>query len=190
MTSKKLFTGIAAAAFALVLSAGGAMAEEDSGAIKNSGLFLGGGVGMAFFDRYVADDGIEADLALSRKSEESAAYKLSAIWNLCEYGGLEIGYTKIDEGQDDQEPDGVTFSALPTYPLPWFNLSLLSRVGIIIATFGSGNNSETVTELTYGAGLGWQATDRISLRAEWERLDFEEAVDVVWLSAYFRVSNL
>jgi opacity protein-like surface antigen len=189
MTSKKLFTGIALAAFALALAATTAVAEDENTGIKNSGLFLGGGAGLALFDRYTAENGSE-DLSLNRESEESAAYKISAIWNMCEYAGIEFGYMKIDEGADDQEPDGITAAILPTLPLPWMNLSLLGRVGVFLGTqdFEDGT-SETQEELTYGVGVGWQATDLLSFRTEWERIDFDEEVDVVWVSAYFRVSN-
>lgn len=188
MKTKHIF----AAAFAITLTAGlistNAFAEDEGPQSPLGGIYLGGSVGIADVDG-ISLGGIEGTSEESYGGGEKFALRLDALWQACDYLGVELGYVKIDSGTDGQEPDGLHFSLLPTYTV-MDKLAVFGRVGTLIGTSGDrdGTNESTHAELTYGAGVAYQVMERIVLRLEWEHFDLGPTdAETFWLGALFKL---
>jgi opacity protein-like surface antigen len=175
MTKKPFIAFAIAFVFAGGLAAAPALAaDEDAGSYDFEGIYLGGGVGLADSDG----------------GGDKYASRIDSLYYPCRWMGFELGYAKIDAGTDGQEPDGLHISALPTYPLPWHNLSVYGQVGTLIGTFDEADGGEsTKAEIAYGAGVAWHVLEKVVVRLGWEHIDIAvDEAEAFWLTAYYKLN--
>jgi OOP family OmpA-OmpF porin len=170
---------LACAAAAIGLTGAPAFAADN-------GLYLGAGVGQAGVQ---LDDieGVDIDY-----DADSTAFKVIAGWRFLDWLAVEANYVDLGSGDDrilgekiETDVNGVTLSAVGFVPIG--PVDLYARVGAINwnADLESPSldfkTSDDGTDLTYGVGAQFRVWS-LSLRAEYERFDIDEADTVDMIS--------
>jgi len=170
--------GISVAVLILGLAAAPSMARAEN-------WYAGASVGQS-----KADIDITCDLDIScSKDEDDTGLKIFGGYQFNPSGAIEFGYVDLGKfkasGKDnilgnaslDWEPSGFTFAVVGTLPIGQ-NFGLIGKVGIFFwdmdlharsSVFGSGSDSDSGTDLTYGLGVKYDFSETIGMRAEWER---------------------
>ena len=157
------------AAGAMTLSAG-AMAQQ-----MDSGWYVGGAFG-------------QADLG----PDEDTAWKISGGYQLNRTFSAEIGYTnlgEIDVPGGSAEATAWELIALGKFPVA-NQFSVYGLVGFANvegeATVGGITVSDDSTELTYGIGAQFDVSRNLGIRAQWQRYDTDDEIDVMSLGVVWK----
>jgi hypothetical protein len=195
---------IAAATLAttLALAAGAASAQDRGndrgrGRLGNpQGLYLGLGIGD--FSTSLDDDigNIDANDLDFNSSDD--ALKAFAGWRFNRFFAAELDYTdfgktnaQLAAGNITADTKGLTPSVVGTLPLG--PVELFARAGIIFYDLNVNSSTANVVDTNghdavFGAGVGVTVAKRLSLRAEYERIEINDLNDAnaVWLTAAWR----
>ena len=202
------------AAIALAFSTAGTAAAQwikDSG---GSGVYVGGGVGATQLK-------IDTGGLIGSTDESDTGWKVFVGYQINPYVGVEAGYYDLGKASFSGTlavpippfPAGTAASvnlkskayaiaAVGSLPLGGSGFSLIGRLGISRSETDAGVRlgvaatntlSDKATELTYGAGLRYDVTRALALRAEWERFRVggsntgdKSDVDLFTLNAFYR----
>ncbi len=168
---------------------------------ENAGWYLGGGLGK--FNAQI-DDVDEVDDAVEGWDESDDTYKFFAGYRLNPFLSFELAYVNLGEpsgavvpGRNvDAAVDGFAPYVIGTIPLgKWFEV--YGRLGYYFydATLGVENElgdrvqfDEESEDLVYGAGVGLNIGEKLNVRFEYEKFDFEglDDADALWLTAAWR----
>jgi opacity protein-like surface antigen len=188
-----------AAAFAALAVAGAAPAAFAQDA--EPGFYLGGGVGQ--FNAQI-DDVDDVDPTIDGWDEDDTAYKLFAGYRLNNFLAFELDYINLGEPSGavipgfnvDASVDGFAPYVVGTIPLgSWFEVYgrlgyffYDATVGVEDGLGGRAEFDEESEELVYGAGIGANIGERLNVRFEYERFDFENVddADALWLTAAWK----
>jgi OOP family OmpA-OmpF porin len=155
----------------------------------DNGIYLGAGVGQSGVDfEQSLGNGDSVDF-----SADSTAFKVIAGWRFIDWLAVEANYVDLGSGDDrvagekiETDVDGVTLSAVGFLPVG--PVDIFARAGVIdwnadVEAPGLGvSGSDDGTDLTYGIGAQFRVWS-LSLRAEYERFDIDDAdtVDLISL---------
>lgn len=160
---KALIAGLAGASFAL-----SAPAAFGQGQQTNPGWYVGGSLG-------------QADLG----PDEDTAWKIFGGYDINRNFAVELGYTdlgEVSEGAATAEANALELTALGKFPVgnqfSVYGLAGIAKVEAEVSGPG-GTVSDDSTELTYGIGAQYDMTRNVGLRAQWQRYDTEDEVDVL-----------
>lgn len=178
---------------ALLLIASAALAAEN-----REGLYVG--VGIGDFSTNVDNvDGIgDLDDANIDFDDDGTASKVFAGWRFNRFIAAQLDYvdfgtaeTAIDTLNLSAEATGLTPSLIGTLPIG--PVELFARAGMIfydVEVRGNGMSfiDDSGNDPVYGAGVGITLLQRLSLRAEYEKVEVSELADAdaVWLTAAWR----
>jgi opacity protein-like surface antigen len=165
---------------------------------ENAGFYLGGGLGQ--FNAQI-DDVDDVDATVDEWDNDDTAYKVFAGYRLNNFLAFELDYINLGEpsgavvpGRNvDASVDGFAPYVVGTVPLgEWFEVYgrlgyyfYDATLGVEDAVGGRVEFDEESEELVWGAGIGVDVGERLNLRFEYERLDFENVddADALWLTA-------
>jgi OOP family OmpA-OmpF porin len=161
MTKKWLVALLSAAAMA---ASTGVLAQQSA---AGNGLYIGADVGNADFG-----------------SDDDTAFKLYAGYKFHPNVAVEGGWASLyDKG--GVEATSLEVVAVGMFPLtPQF--SLLGKLGFASVDVDSPAGGDTKTELTYGIGVQFEATPKIGVRAQWQRYDTDQEIDLLSVGVVFR----
>lgn len=166
----------AALGAALLLAAPLAQAQMTNILDESSGFYIGGGLGRA------DPDG----------ADENDAWKVYGGWQLNKWLAAELGYMDFGESgfratgpggvpySGDLETWGITAHAVGSLPLPigaLDRLSILGKIGTIYfeqdtnASIPEFDDDDDGFELAWGFGAQYTFSERLGVRAEWERFE-------------------
>lgn len=168
---------------------------------EDAGFYFGGGVGQ--FNAQI-DDVDDVDGTVDEWDDDDTAYKFFGGYRLNPFLAFELAYINLGEPSGQVVPgynvdasvDGFAPYVVGTIPLGrWFEV--YGRVGYYFydATLGVETEldgraefDEESEELVYGAGVGANIGERLNIRFEYERFDFENVddADALWLTAAWR----
>lgn len=161
MTKKWVVALFSAAAMA---ASTGVLAQQSA---AGNGLYIGADVGNADFG-----------------SDDDTAFKLYAGYKFHPNVAVEGGWASLyDKG--GVEATSLEVVAVGMFPLtPQF--SLLGKLGLASVDVDSPAGGDTKTELTYGIGVQFEATPKIGVRAQWQRYDTDQEIDLLSVGVVFR----
>jgi OOP family OmpA-OmpF porin len=161
MTKKWIVALFSAAAMA---ASTGVVAQQSA---AGNGLYIGADVGNADFG-----------------SDDDTAFKLYAGYKFHPNVAVEGGWASLyDKG--GVEATSLEVVAVGMFPLtPQF--SLLGKLGLASVDVDSPAGGDTKTELTYGIGVQFEATPKIGVRAQWQRYDTDQEIDLLSVGVVFR----
>jgi opacity protein-like surface antigen len=168
---------------------------------ENAGWYLGGGLGQ--FNAQI-DDVDEVDDTNEGWDESDDTYKFFAGYRLNRFLSFELAYINLGEPSGavvpgfnvDSAVDGFAPYVIGTIPLgKWFEV--YGRLGYYFydATLGVEDElgdrvqfDEESEDLVYGAGVGLNVGEKLNIRFEYEKFDFEglDDADALWLTAAWR----
>ena len=161
MMNKRLMTAAGAAALLAAATLGSARAE---------GLYIGGNLGTPNYRSPV--NGITG-------SGSGLGLKLYGGYSLTpnfavEAGVFDLGH--IDDASGKVNVRGIFADAVGTFEVApkW---SLLARGGVAEGRFTSSNGNDTSPALELGAGVQYDLSKQVALRAEYEHYHFTNAFD-------------
>lgn len=177
---KKIIATFAAAGLGLLAMPAGA---------ADNGIYLGASVGQSGVDfEQSLGEGNRVDF-----SADSTGFKAIAGWRFIDWLAVEANYVDLGSGDDriagekiETDVDGLSLSAVGFLPIG--PVDVFARAGVIdwnadVKAPGLGiSGSEDGTDLTYGIGAQFRVWS-LSLRAEYERFDIDDAdtVDLISL---------
>ena len=158
MTKKWLVAVLGAAAMA---ASTGVLAQQSA---AGTGFYVGADVGNADFG-----------------SEEDTAFNLFAGYQFHPNVAAEVAYGMLyDKG--GAEANSFEVVAVPMFPLtPQF--SLFGKFGFAHIDADPGDRD---TEITYGIGVQYEATTKIGVRAQWQRYDTDQEIDLLSIGVVVR----
>jgi opacity protein-like surface antigen len=168
---------------------------------ENAGWYLGGCLGQ--FNAQI-DDVDEVDDTIEGWDESDDTYKFFAGYRLNRFLSFELAYINLGEPSGavvpgfnvDSAVDGFAPYVIGTIPLgKWFEV--YGRLGYYFydATLGVEDElgdrvqfDEESEDLVYGAGVGLNVGEKLNIRFEYEKFDFEglDDADALWLTAAWR----
>lgn len=182
--------------FRVILGAGALSAALLMPSTGFAQLYLGGGGGQTTFDNLgevqAACAAVGATCALD---DTDTGFKLFAGYRFSEYVALEGGYVDLGEaGADAVVPvsavaalsaRGGYISILPQIPIGTVG-TIFGRVGLSIVeaeltAAGGGasfSDSSGAAGVVFGGGGEIHLSEQVSIRGEWERHSFDEALDI------------
>jgi OOP family OmpA-OmpF porin len=184
------------ATLAVAAAAPAAYAQDE-----NAGFYLGGGVGQ--FNAQI-DDVDDVDGTVDGWDEDDTAYKFFGGYRMNSFLAFELAYINLGEPSGDVVPgfnvdasvDGFAPYVVGTFPLgEWFEVYgrlgyffYDATVGVEDGLGGRAEFDEESEELVYGAGIGANIGERLNVRFEYERFDFENVddADALWLTASWK----
>jgi OOP family OmpA-OmpF porin len=151
---------------ALLLAAGGIGAAHADG----TGFYAGGSIGAPNWNSTV--DGVDSN-------GRGVAGKIYGGYSFTPNIALEAGAMHLGQSRDDNgkvKAYGSYLDAVGTMPLnkDW---ALLGRVGATHARFDGPSGRSSDTGLKLGAGVQYQLTSNMALRAEYEQYRFHDVFD-------------
>jgi opacity protein-like surface antigen len=166
-----------------------------------SGPYIGGGIGQ--FNAQI-DDVDDVDSTVDEWDNDDTAYKFFAGYRINRVIGVELAYINLGEpsgavvpGRNvDASVDGFAPYVVATIPLgPYFELYgrlgyffYDATVGVEDGVGGRAEFDEESEDLVYGAGIGTNIGEKLNVRFEYEKFDFEglDDTDALWLTAAWR----
>lgn len=176
MNAKSRITAWLLALILMGLAAALTYAEES--------IYIEGAVGRTMLDDSLSGLPIEDDATSAR---------FGIGYDFGNNFAVEVGYQSLGELEDALvrgEVDGV--SAAARFSLPVSDSLTMSAKGgmffwdaeIETTTFQSKSDGD---DLFYGIGLGFEFSEQLSFKAEWDRYEFDDAdADVLWAGVSFR----
>jgi OOP family OmpA-OmpF porin len=174
----KLLQSFSAAVLILGLAAIPSMAQAEN-------WYAGASAGQS-----KVQDMIECDLDISCSSDDTdTGWKIFGGYQFNPNGAVEFGYVDLGKfvasGTDsflgdvsfDAKPSGFTAALVGSLPIGQ-NFGLMGKVGMFFwdvdvnassSVLGSGSDSSSGTDLTFGLGLKYDFSKIVGVRAEWER---------------------
>lgn len=149
---------------ALLLAAGGI------GVAHADGFYAGGSLGVP--DWHGSVDGVDGH-------DHGVAGKLYGGYSFTPNFALEAGGVRLGQARDDfgrVKANGAFLDAVGTLPLTkdW---SLLGRAGLAHARFDGPSGRSSDTGLKLGAGVQYQLSSNMALRADYEQYRFRDVFD-------------
>jgi hypothetical protein len=181
-------TGAAAAALLLV-TGGPAFAQN------TEGFYIGGGLGDFSADIDNFDDVDDVDLDFDSDSDASKVY---GGWRFNQFVAVQVDYTDFGESTAALDVLDITADTRGLAPsvvgtLPLGPVELFGKAGVMfydVEVNGPGEEfiDDSGQDAVFGAGIGFTLFERLSLKAEYERIDIEELdeADAVWITADWR----
>jgi OOP family OmpA-OmpF porin len=184
------------ATLAVAAAAPAAYAQDE-----DAGFYFGGGVGQ--FNAQI-DDVDDVDGTVDEWDEDDTAYKFFGGYRMNPFLAFELAYINLGEPSGEVVPgfnvdasvDGFAPYVVGTFPLgEWFEVFgrlgyyfYDATVGVEDGLGGRAEFDEESEELVYGAGVGANIGERLNVRFEYERFDFENVddADALWLTASWR----
>lgn len=161
MTKKWLAAILGAAA----MTASTGVLAQQSGA--GTGFYVGADVGNADFG-----------------SDDDTAFKLYAGYKFHPNVALEGGWAQLfDKG--GTEVTSLEVVAVGILPLAR-QFSLLGKLGFASVDVDTPAGGDTKTELTYGIGAQYDVTPMIGVRAQWQRYDTSQEIDLLSVGVVVR----
>jgi OmpA-OmpF porin, OOP family len=140
------------------------------GAAQAEGLYVGGGVGLP--DYHSSINGV-AGGGSGTGVKIYGGYKFNPNFAV-EAGGFELGH--IDNSTGRANARGVYVDAVGFYPLN-DRLSLLGSAGVAHGRWDTTNGDDSSAALKVGAGVQYDLSQTVALRAQYERYQFTSAFD-------------
>jgi opacity protein-like surface antigen len=200
----------AAAAVALALSAGTAVAQTDE---NDSGFYVGAGIGQ--FNVQI-DDIDQTDEAIQKLDDSDNSWKALAGWRFNRFVAVELDY--IDFGAVNGTFGGTANGTTANGSSGDYNVSISGFAPYVIGTIPLGpielfgkvgyyfydtktsfhlddplsndlaDSSSSEEDFVYGAGLGVTFLQHVNARLEYEKIDAKniDDADALWLSASWR----
>lgn len=161
MTKQWLVALFGAAAMA---ASTGVLAQQSA---AGTGLYIGADVGNADFG-----------------SDDDTAFKLYAGYKFHPNVAVEGGWASLFDkgGVEATSLEVVAVGILPLAP----QFSLLGKLGFASIDVDSPAGGDTKTELTYGIGAQYDVTPKIGVRAQWQRYDTDQEIDLLSVGVLFR----
>jgi len=160
MTKKWLVAMLGTAA--MTLSAGG-LAQQTT----VPGFYIGAEVGQADFG-----------------SEEDTAFKIIGGYQFHRNIAAEAGYGLLfDKG--GAEVTALEVVAVGIFPV-MDRLSVIGKLGFANVDVETSVGSDDKTELTYGLGAQYDFTRNLGARAQWQRYDTDQEVDLLSIGIIYR----
>jgi OOP family OmpA-OmpF porin len=160
MTKKWLVAMLGTAA--LTLSAG-ALAQQTT----VPGFYIGAEVGQADFG-----------------SEDDTSFKIIGGYQFHRNIAAEAGYGMLfDKG--GAEVTALEIVAVGMFPV-MDKLSVIGKLGFANVDVETSAGSDDKTELTYGLGVQYDFTRNLGARAQWQRYDTDNEVDVLSVGIVYR----
>jgi OOP family OmpA-OmpF porin len=160
MTKKWLVAMLGTAA--MTLSAGG-LAQQTT----VPGFYIGAEVGQADFG-----------------SEEDTAFKIIGGYQFHRNIAAEAGYGLLfDKG--GAEVTALEVVAVGIFPV-MDRLSVIGKLGFANVDVETSAGSDDKTELTYGLGAQYDFTRNLGARAQWQRYDTDQEVDLLSIGIIYR----
>lgn len=153
MSNKKWIAAMLGAA-AMALSTG-ALAQQGV-----QGWYVGADVGQA----EVAD-------------EDDIGFRILGGYNFNRNLAAEVGYAQLLD-KNGVEATAMELVAIGSFPLA-SQFSAFGKVGFANVEVEAGGVSDDKTELTFGLGVQYDVSRNLGLRAQWQRYDTDEEVDVM-----------
>jgi OOP family OmpA-OmpF porin len=158
--------GATALAAALLFAAPVAQAQTTNIFDESSGFYIGGGLGQA-----------EPDDA-----DDDTLWKVYGGWQLNKWLAAELAYMDFGESDLDNggkaDTWGISAMAVGSIPVPigaLDRLSILGKIGTIYfdqdVSNAPGRGDDDGFELAWGFGAQYTFSERLGLRAEWERFE-------------------
>lgn len=162
---------------------------------NNEGLYLGAGLGDYSADVEGLEDIDDADLDFD--SDETAR-KLFGGWRFNRFVAVQLDYTDFGKSRATVDPldltvdtDGLAPSVVGTLPIG--PVELFGKAGVLfydVEIDGPGGAlvDESGEDAVIGTGIGVTLFERLSLRAEYERIDMDalDDADAVWITGAWR----
>jgi OmpA-OmpF porin, OOP family len=157
MNKKWLLTMLGAVAIAV---SGGAVAQT-------SGWYIGGDVGQVDFG-----------------DEDDTGFRILGGHQFNRNFAAELGYSQLfdKEGVKVNAWEVVGIGSLPLTN----QFSVFGKLGFARLEAKGFGMKETDTELTYGAGVQFNASPRLGIRGQWQRYDTDEEGDFISLGVIYR----
>jgi len=129
---------------------------------------------------YLAADIGRADFA----GETDTAFKLGGGYRINRHFAAEGAYAWLF---DKNGAEATAFELVAVGSVPLANaFSIFGKVGLANTYIESSAIDEEKVQLTYGLGLQYDATRNIGLRAQWQRYDTSEEIDLFSLGVVWR----
>jgi OOP family OmpA-OmpF porin len=159
-----------------------------------AGSYIGAGAGQASLD---ACDDLKA-LGATRCDDEDTGFKIFGGIELNEniaFEGSYLDYGEVTASDEEDSLSGdltaVTFSVVGMIPLNE-QFSILAKLGFAfwdaeVSVSGQGSIDENDTDLFLGLGAGFDFTETLGIRGEWERIDVDgDDADLLSISAVLK----
>jgi len=140
------------------------------GAAQAEGLYVGGNLGAPDYKSSI--NGISGD-GSGVGGKLYGGYQLTPNFAL-EGGFVDLGH--IDDGSGKVDLRGVYLAAVGSYEFAprW---SVLGSAGLAQARFTTSNGNDSSPAVQLGAGLQYDLSQHVALRAEYEHYHFTDAFD-------------
>lgn len=117
-------------------------------------------------------------------STDDTAFRLLGGYRINPNFAAEAGWSRLFD------TNGVEVSALELVGVGMFplaqQLSIFGKLGLARVEVETPGFSDDRTELTFGVGLQYDIAPKIGLRAQWQRYDTEDEIDVLSVGVLFR----
>jgi len=162
MDKKWLVSMLGAGAMAV---SAGAWAQQSMSTVPN--FYLGAEVGQADFG-----------------SEDDTSFKIIGGYQFHRNIAAEAGYGMLfDKGGN--EVTALEVVAVGMFPV-MDKLSVIGKLGFANVEVDTSAGSDDKTELTYGLGVQYDFTRNLGARAQWQRYDTDNEVDVLSVGIVYR----
>jgi OmpA-OmpF porin, OOP family len=162
MDNKWLVSMLGAGAMAVSASA---WAQQAMSTVPN--FYIGAEVGQADFG-----------------SEDDTAFKLIGGYQFHRNIAAEAGYGMLFD-KEGAEVTALELVALGMFPV-MDKLSVIGKLGFANVEVDTSAGSDDRTELTYGVGVQYDFTRNLGARAQWQRYDTDNEVDLLSVGIVYR----
>jgi OmpA-OmpF porin, OOP family len=152
------------------LALGATLLAGAIGAAQAEGIYVGGGVGVP--DYHSSINGVTGG-GSGTGVKLYGGYQFNPNFAV-ELGGYELGH--IDNSTGKANVRGAYLDAVGFYPLN-DRFSLLGSAGVAQGRWDTTNGDDTSSALKLGAGVQYQLTPAVGVRAQYERYMYTNAFD-------------
>jgi OOP family OmpA-OmpF porin len=152
------------------LALGATLLAGAIGAAQAEGIYVGGGVGVP--DYHSSINGVTGG-GSGTGVKLYGGYQYNPNFAV-ELGGYELGH--IDNSTGKANVRGAYLDAVGFYPLN-DRFSLLGSAGVAQGRWDTTNGDDTSSALKLGAGVQYQLTPAVGVRAQYERYMYTNAFD-------------